>query len=150
MPSTPTITPSSHRAAAGEEPALARWLLIAAALGVITLLIVVPVVNVFYNAIAPGVEDYWRAQTPESGSRLGAVGQGFGSYWNSLFTDSDTRHAIFLTLIVAPTAVLLNLVFGLAAAWAITRFQFPGRTLLTSFIDLPFAVSPVVAGLALV
>src|SRR5262249_22006604 len=54
------------------------------------------------------------------------------------------------TLLVAPTAVAANLVFGLAAAWAIARFRFPGRTLLTSMIDLPFSVSPVVVGLFLV
>ena len=58
--------------------------------------------------------------------------------------------AILLTLRVAPVAVLLNLIFGLAAAWAIARFRFPGRTLLTAMIDLPFAVSPVVAGLIFV
>jgi sulfate transport system permease protein len=150
MHNAPTTTPSSHGVAAGHEPTLAQWFLIALALGIITLLIVVPVVNVFYNAIAPGVEDYWRAQAPAIRFWLGAVSQGFSSYWDSLFMDTDTRHSIFLTLIVAPTAVLLNLVFGLAAAWAITRFQFPGRTLLTSFIDLPFAVSPVVAGLVLI
>jgi sulfate transport system permease protein len=64
--------------------------------------------------------------------------------------DRDTRHAILLTLIVAPAAVVLNLLFGLAAAWAIARFRFPGRSALVSLIDLPFAVSPVVAGLMLV
>ena len=55
-----------------------------------------------------------------------------------------------LTLLVAPLAVLANLVFGLAAAWAIAHFRFPGRTLLLTLIDLPFSVSPVVAGLAFV
>jgi sulfate transport system permease protein len=119
-----------------------------------TLMIVVPVVNVFYNAIAPGVVDYWATQEPGHGPWVGAwisaIAQGFNSYWNSLVMDPDTRHAIKLTLIVAPTAVTLNVLFGLAAAWAIAHFKFPGKTLLTSFIDLPFAVSPVVAGLSLV
>ena len=64
--------------------------------------------------------------------------------------DPDTRSAIGLTLLVAPVAVVLNLVFGVAAAWAIARFRFPGRTLLVTLIDLPFSVSPVVAGLAFV
>src|SRR5262245_15418637 len=71
-------------------------------------------------------------------------------YWENLFQDTDTRHAILLALTVAPTAVALNLVFGVAAAWAIARFRFPGRTLLITLIDLPFAVSPVVAGLVFV
>ena len=129
---------------------LGRWALIAAALSVIGLLIVVPVVNVFYNAIAPGVADYWREQAVGSGSWFAAATQGLSSYWDNLVLDPDTRHAIKLTLIVAPSAVALNLVFGVSAAWAIARFKFPGRTLLTSLIDLPFAVSPVVAGLSLV
>ena len=64
--------------------------------------------------------------------------------------DPDTVSAILLTLRVAPIAVALNIVFGVAAAWAIARFRFPGRALLTSLIDLPFAVSPVVAGLIFV
>src|SRR4029077_5914867 len=58
-----------------------------------------------------------------------------------------TRHAIMLTLFVTPIAVAANVLFGIAAAWAITRFQFPGRTLLTTMIALPFAISPVVVGL---
>src|SRR5262249_14945126 len=62
----------------------------------------------------------------------------------------ETRHAIGLTLTVAPIAVAVNLVFGVAAAWAIARFRFPGRALLTTLIDLPFSVSPVVAGLIFV
>src|SRR5829696_4773658 len=98
---------------------IGRWVLITAALGVIGLLIVVPVVNVFYNAIAPGVADYWDAQTAGDGSWVSAALQGLSSYWNNLVLDADTRHAIKLTLIVAPSAVVLNLVFGVAAAWAI-------------------------------
>jgi sulfate transport system permease protein len=91
-------------------------------------LIVVPVVNVFYQALAPGLS----------------------AYLSNLFNDANTRHAILLTLIVAPVAVAANIVFGVAAAWAIARFRFPGRTVLTTLIDLPFSVSPVVAGLMLV
>jgi sulfate transport system permease protein len=130
--------------------ALARICLVTAAVGVMLLLIVVPVANVFYNAIAPGVVEYWRAQVPDTGSWIGAILAGFSSYWNGLVLDADTRHAIQLTLIVAPTAVAFNVLFGLAASWAIAHFKFSGRTLLTSLIDLPFAVSPVVAGLSLV
>ena len=91
-------------------------------------LIVIPVVNVFAQALAEGV----------------------GVYWKNLFDDPDTRHSIFLTLTVVPIALVANVVFGVAAAWAIARFNFPGRTLLTALIDLPFSVSPVVAGLMFV
>ncbi len=79
-----------------------------------------------------------------------ALSEGLGVYIKNLFGDPDTRHSILLTLTVAPIALLANLVFGIAAAWAIARFRFPGRTLLTALIDLPFAVSPVVAGLMFV
>ena len=79
-----------------------------------------------------------------------ALANGPRVYWDSLAADPDTRHAILLTLTVAPVAVGANVVFGVAAAWAIARFRFPGRTLLVSLIDLPFAVSPVVVGLSLV
>ncbi len=99
-----------------------------AALAVIGLVIVVPVVNVFVQAF----------------------GNGVAAYFEALFGDRDTRAAVLLTLTVAPTAVALNVVFGVAAAWAIARFRFPGRTLLLTLIDLPFSVSPVVAGLVFV
>ncbi|HEV3116885.1 MAG TPA: sulfate ABC transporter permease subunit CysW [Gemmataceae bacterium] len=105
-----------------------RCILIALAVGVIGVLVIIPLVNVFWNAFAGG----------------------FGGYWRNLFDDADTRHAILLTLTVAPLAVLANVVFGVAAAWAIARFRFPGRTLLVTLIDVPFSVSPVVAGLVFV
>ncbi len=111
-----------------EDPAIVRWTMIGIAFLVMTVLVVVPLINVFYEAFA----------------------QGFDVYWANLFEDEDTISAITLTLKVAPVAVLLNLIFGLAAAWAIARFKFPGRSVLTSLIDLPFAVSPVVAGLLFV
>jgi sulfate transport system permease protein len=66
-----------------------------------------------------------------------------------LTADADTRHSILLTLSVAPAAVLANTIFGVAAAWTLTRFQFRGRVLLLTMLDLPFAVSPVVAGLCI-
>ena len=112
---------------AQEDPLLVQGTLIAIALAVVGVLIVVPIANVFYEAFAKGP----------------------GAYWNALVSDPDTLSSIRLTLIVAPTAVVLNVIFGLAAAWAIARFRFRGRTLFTAMIDLPFAVSPVVAGLAL-
>jgi len=126
--SVAAVAGSPRVAAARRDSPVVRWTLVSLALAVVGLVIVLPVVNVFYEALAKGV----------------------GTYWDNLFADRDTRHAIFLTLTVAPVAVAANLVFGLAAAWTITRFRFPGRTLLTSLIDLPFSVSPVVAGLMLV
>jgi sulfate transport system permease protein len=124
-----TLTPASLAVPrATHDPALVKWTLILAAVGTITLLIVIPVVNVFYQALSSGL----------------------GVYWDNLANDPDTWHAIKLTLIVAPVAVAANVVFGLAAAWTIARFRFPGRTVLTALIDLPFSVSPVVAGLMLV
>ncbi|HSX80662.1 MAG TPA: sulfate ABC transporter permease subunit CysW [Candidatus Saccharimonadia bacterium] len=119
---------STERRAALQDPWLVRWGLIIAAVGVVGVLVIVPVINVFYEAL----------------------GRGAGTYIQNLLADADTRHAILLTLTVAPVAVVLNVVFGVAAAWAIARYQFPGRTILTTLIDLPFSVSPVVAGLIFV
>jgi sulfate transport system permease protein len=113
---------------AQQDPAWVRWGLTLAALAVVGVLIVIPVVHVFAQALADGVDVYWK----------------------NLFGDPDTRHSILLTLTVVPIALVANVVFGVAAAWAIARFRFPGRTLLTSLIDLPFSVSPVVAGLMFV
>ena len=113
---------------AQEDPAWVRWSLTLFALGVVGLLVVVPVVNIFAEALSEGLR----------------------AYWNNLFADPDTRQSIFLTLTVVPIALVANIIFGLAAAWAIARFNFPGRTLLTALIDLPFSVSPVVAGLMFV
>ena len=112
---------------AHEDPPWVRRSLIGLALGVMLLLVVVPLVNVFVEAFADGI----------------------GAYWQNLVGDPDTLHSILLTLAVAPTAVILNTIFGLAAAWAIARFKFPGRAALTALIDLPFTVSPVVVGLFL-
>jgi sulfate transport system permease protein len=122
---TQWLKPHDRRRNAQQDPALLRWVLIFAAVALVGALVIVPVVNVFVQAF----------------------GAGIGSYWRNLTGDADTRHAILLTLLVAPVAVAANVLFGIAAAWAITRFRFPGRTLLTTLIDLPFAVSPVVVGL---
>ena len=118
----------SHGRSAQEDPWWIRWLLISLAILVLVVLIIIPVANVFYAAFSDGV----------------------GAYWKSLTADRDTWHAIQMTLFVAPISVVANVIFGIAAAWAITRFRFPGRTLLTTIIDLPFAISPVVAGLMFV
>src|SRR5206468_3374273 len=74
---------------------------------------------------------------------------GFSAFLES-FSDPDARAAIMLTLMVAAIAVPLNLVFGLAASWAIAKFDFKGKSLLITLIDLPFSVSPVVSGLVYV
>jgi sulfate/thiosulfate transport system permease protein len=111
-----------------QDPAWVRWTLTLAAVAVVGVLIVIPVAQVF----------------------VGALADGLGAYWDNLFADPDTRHSILLTLTVVPLALGANLVFGVAAAWTIARFRFPGRTVLTALIDLPFSVSPVVAGLMFV
>jgi sulfate/thiosulfate transport system permease protein len=113
---------------AQEDPAWVRWSLTVAAVTAIIVLVVIPIANVFVGALSGGV----------------------GVYWKNLVADPDTRHSMFLTLSVVPVALVANVLFGVSAAWAITRFHFPGRALLTALIDLPFSVSPVVAGLMFV
>ncbi|HEX2886749.1 sulfate ABC transporter permease subunit CysW [Vineibacter terrae] len=106
------------------EPRPVRWLLITVALLFVAIFIVLPLVSVFTEALR----------------------QGFGAYFSAL-ADADARAAIGLTLTVAAIAVPLNLVFGVVAAWAIAKFDFRGKSLLITFIDLPFSVSPVISGL---
>ena len=77
------------------------------------------------------------------------LNKGVGLYFASI-TDPEALKAIRLTLLTAAIAVPLNIVFGLAASWAITRFEFRGKNLLTTLIDLPFAVSPVISGMIFV
>lgn len=109
------------------EPRLARGLLIGLTMALIGVLLFAPLIAVFAEALRQG----WAAS-------LAAL------------SSPDARSAIRLTLIVAAIAVPLNAVFGIAAAWAITKFDFRGKAFLITLIDLPFSVSPVVAGLALV
>ena len=125
-PDSAAVTAPPRRAAA--DPWYVRWALVGATFGIVGLLVVVPLANVFYQAFARGAR----------------------AYWDNLVNSPDTRHAVFLTLMVAPVAVALNTVFGVAAAWTIARFRFPGRSVLVTLIDLPFSVSPVVAGLVFV
>ena len=106
------------------EPAWLRYGLIFIALGFLSLFVVMPLIAVFAQALEKGLGVYWAA-----------------------ITDPDALSAIRLTLLATGIAVPLNLVFGLAAAWAIARFQFRGKNVLITLIDLPFAVSPVIAGL---
>ncbi|MBW4696573.1 MAG: sulfate ABC transporter permease subunit CysW [Aphanocapsa lilacina HA4352-LM1] len=109
------------------EPAWLRWVLVAVALAFCGLFLVVPLVAVFAQALEKGWELYLAS-----------------------FTDADALTAIQLTLLVSAIAVPVNLVFGVAAAWAIAKFDFKGKNFLTTLVDLPFSVSPVVSGLIFV
>ncbi|WP_290869593.1 sulfate ABC transporter permease subunit CysW [Aquabacterium sp.] len=112
---------------ATREPAWVRWTLIGVALTFLSLFLFVPLVSVFYEAFKKGFEVYKAA-----------------------VTDPDAISAIKLTLIAAGIAVPLNLVFGVAASWAIAKFDFRGKNIVLTLIDLPFSVSPVIAGLIFV
>jgi sulfate/thiosulfate transport system permease protein len=109
------------------EPAIVRWLLTAIAVGFLAIFLFLPLAIVFATALQKGIAVYLRA-----------------------FHDPDTQAAIRLTLLAAGIAVPLNVVFGVAAAWLIGKFEFFGKSLLITLIDLPFSVSPVVAGLVYV
>ena len=124
----PALSSGRRVRRAQQDPLLVRAVLIGAAVLSIGVLVIVPTVFVFVQALRPGLS----------------------AYLGNLVGDRDTWSAIMLTLTVAPIAVILNIVFGVAAAWLIARFRFPGRTLLTTLIDVPFSVSPVVAGLMFV
>jgi sulfate transport system permease protein len=127
---TPTTTTTARAAArrrrpqANTEAAWVRWLLIALALAFMGLFLVLPLAAVATEALRNGWDAYWAA-----------------------LQEPDAWAAIRLTLITAAIAVPMNLVFGVAAAWAIAKYEFRGKSLLTTLIDLPFSVSPVVAGL---
>ena len=112
------------RSRATSEPAWVRYFLIAIALSFLTLFLFVPLAAVFTEALRKGFDTYVTA-----------------------LLDPDALAAIKLTFIAAIIAVPLNLLFGVAAAWAIAKFEFKGKSFLITLIDLPFAVSPVIAGL---
>ncbi|QFU02471.1 Sulfate transport system permease protein CysW [Halomonas sp. THAF5a] len=107
----------------GDAPALRR-LLIGAAVALAALFLLLPLVAIFAQAFA----------------------QGLGTFWTNV-SDTYTLAAIGLTLFVTALTIPINLVFGVMLAWLVTRFAFPGRRLLQTLIDIPFAISPVVAGL---
>ena len=121
------ILSNPNTAGAVGESRWVRWALTGAALGFLGLFLFVPLVAVFVEALKKGLWAYLRS-----------------------FSDPDARAAIRLTLTTAGIAVPLNLIFGVAAAWAIAKFDFKGKSILTTLIDLPFAVSPVIAGLIFV
>jgi len=115
---------TGHRKPSVTEPAPVRWLLTLLALMFLGLVLVVPLAAVFTEALRKG----WTA-------------------YGAALVDPDALSAIRLTLITAAIAVPLNLVFGVTASWAIAKFNFRGKNLLITLIDLPFAVSPVISGL---
>lgn len=117
----------STSTAGRKDPRWIRWTLLALGLGWLGILVAAPIVAVF----------------------AGALRRGLGPWAEAVF-HADTLSALRLTLLAALCAVPLNAVFGLAAAWLLARFRFRGRQLLLTLIDLPFSVSPVVAGLLLV
>jgi sulfate transport system permease protein len=112
------------RSRATSEPAWIRWTLIGITLLFLSVFLFIPLAAVFTEAFRKGVETYFAA-----------------------LTEPDAVSAIKLTLLAAGIAVPLNLVFGIAAAWSIAKFEFKGKSILITLIDLPFAVSPVIAGL---
>ena len=116
-----------RRASHLREPRWAQTLLIFAAFAYVALMLVMPLGAVLVQAFEKG---------------LGA--------WLAAISEPDARSAIKLTLLVAAISVPLNMVFGIAAAWAISKYDFRGKTLLVTFIELPFSVSPVVSGLVFV
>jgi sulfate/thiosulfate transport system permease protein len=109
------------------EPHWVRYVLITVALSFLTLFLFIPLLSVFFEALKKGVDVY-----------LAGI------------TEPDALSAIKLTLIIAGISLPLNLVFGVAAAWCITKFEFRGKNVLLTLIDLPFSVSPVIAGLVFV
>ena len=122
----PTI-PSKHIRGATEDPWWLRIGLMSVAIGFLVLFLFLPLAAVFVEALRKGL----------------------GVYWEGL-VDPTALAAVRLTLLVAAISVPANLVFGLAASWAIAKFEFRGKSLLITLIDLPFAVSPVVSGLIFV
>ena len=113
--------------AAPTEPAFVRWGLIALVLAVLTVLLFAPLIAIFDEALRRG----W-------------------AFAMASLTESDAQSAIRLTLLVAAITVPLNAAFGIAAAWAITKFDWRGKAWVITLIDLPFSISPVVAGLLFV
>src|SRR5574343_752557 len=123
-----TVTePARSALQATAEPAWVRWALVGTALAFLSLFLFVPLVAVFVEALKKGWDVY-----------LAAI------------VEPDALSAVKLTLIAAAISVPLNLVFGVCAAWAIAKFDFRGKNLLLTLIDLPFSVSPVIAGLVYV
>ena len=121
------VPPRTRKGGPAAEPAVVRWILIGTALAFLALFLALPLVVVLTEAFKKGVGVYAAA-----------------------LRDPDALAAVRLTLLTAAIAVPLNLVFGVAAAWSIAKFTFPGKQLLVTLIDVPFTVSPVIAGMMFV
>lgn len=126
VPLQQVVTPIQHTPST-TEPRWLRWILITISLVFLGLFLVLPLITIFIQAFDQGIKVY-----------LAAI------------SDPDALSAIKLTLLVVILTVPLNAIFGIAAAWAISKFQFRGKNILITLIDLPFAVSPVIAGLVFV
>lgn len=124
MANAAILAAADRRARTLTEPKLVRGLLTALALLILGLFLLLPLLTVFGQALAKGVDAYLAA-----------------------LSENDALASIRLTLLVAAIAVPLNVVFGVTAAWCIAKFEFPGKSILISLIDLPFSVSPVISGL---
>jgi len=120
----PPPASAASRKRATAEPPLVRWLLIGGALAFLGVFLLLPLAAVFAEAFRKGLQAYFTA-----------------------LREPDALAAIELTLLVAVISVPANLVFGVAASWAIAKFDFKGKSVLITLIDLPFAVSPVISGL---
>jgi sulfate transport system permease protein len=133
----------------GGEPAWVRRLCVGLVLGWLGLVLVLPLALVFREAFAAGLRVWWQAVGGGIDPAT-LVGNDVAALARALDARAAARAAISLTLVSAGSAVVLNTVFGVAAAWLLTRYTFPGKTLITALIDLPFAISPVVAGLMII
>jgi sulfate transport system permease protein len=120
----PSRSPRALPPRATRDPAWARWILTGVALAFLAFFLVLPLAAVFVQALDKGL-----------------------GYFIASVREPEALSAIRLTLLTVVIVVPANVVFGVAAAWAIAKFRFPGKSLLTTLIDLPFAVSPVIAGL---
>jgi sulfate transport system permease protein len=123
----PSAPPRRPPRRATEDPPFVRWGLTALALAFLAAFVLVPAGVVVVEALSDGLALWWRS-----------------------FSDPDALAAVRLTLVVAAVAVPLNALFGLAAAWSVTRFRYRGKNVLVSLVDLPFGVSPVISGMVTV
>jgi sulfate/thiosulfate transport system permease protein len=149
-PAKTLVVTASGRPAPPSHP-LIRHAMVATTVIFLTLFIVIPVANVFAQALSKGFDAYvgvFHAADPPEGARLSPAER------RKLAAErgqaAKTWSSIRLTAGIAAIVVPLNIVFGLAAAWSVTKFRFKGRSLLIALIDLPFSVSPVIAGLIFV
>lgn len=106
---------------------IGKYIIILLALSYIAIFLLAPLIVIFVEALAKGFSPFWSA-----------------------ISDKEALSAIRLTLLVAAISVPLNMIFGVAAAWAITKYEFPGKNLIITIIDIPFAVSPVISGMVFI